>query len=53
MKKLEIGCKTAIMLTLLGAFAYLKATATPAVAMLYFVVLIPLETVVLFWRGGK
>ncbi len=53
MKRLEIGCKTAIMLALLGAFAYLKATATPAVAMVYFVALLPLETVVLFWRDGK
>ena len=53
MKKLEIGCKTAIMLALLGAFAYLKATTTPAVTMLYFVALLPLETVVLFWRSTK
>lgn len=45
--------KLAIMLTLLGAFAYLKATAAPTIAMLYFVALLPLETIVLFWRGGK
>ena len=41
--------KLAIMLALLGAFAYLKATATPAITMLYFVALLPLETIVLFW----
>ena len=37
--------KAIIMLMLLGVFAYLKAT-TPAVAMLYYVALLPLETIV-------
>ena len=38
--------KVVILLALLGVAAYLKATATPAVAMLYFVALLPLETIV-------
>ena len=42
--------KLILMLALLAGFAYVKETATLTIVKLYFVALLPLETIILFWE---